>query len=62
MTEIWRAVNRSGFDVSLGFWGFVETVTARRCIDWLPPGGDFLAVVEVPRAADGEGPGVLGRE
>lgn len=35
MTEVWRAVNRPGFDHSAGFWGFVEVVTARRCIDWL---------------------------
>jgi RNA polymerase sigma factor (sigma-70 family) len=35
MTDVWRAVNRAGFDASRGFWGFVETVTARRCIDWL---------------------------
>ena len=35
MTEIWQAVNRSRFDVSAGFWGFVEVVTSRRCIDWL---------------------------
>lgn len=33
--EIWQAVNRSGFDLSAGFWGFVEIVTSRRCIDWL---------------------------
>jgi len=35
MTEIWQAVNRSRFDFSAGFWGFVEVVTSRRCIDWL---------------------------
>jgi RNA polymerase sigma-70 factor (ECF subfamily) len=35
MTEVWQAVNRSQFDFSGGFWGFVEVVTARRCIDWL---------------------------
>lgn len=35
MTQLWQAVNRSGFDPSRGFWGFVEVVTARRCIDWL---------------------------
>lgn len=35
MTEIWQAVNRSRFDFSGGFWGFVEVVTSRRCIDWL---------------------------
>jgi RNA polymerase sigma-70 factor (ECF subfamily) len=35
MVELWRAVNRPGFDFSAGFWGFVEVVTSRRCIDWL---------------------------
>lgn len=35
VTQIWQAVNRPSFDPALGFWGFVETVTARRCIDWL---------------------------
>jgi RNA polymerase sigma-70 factor (ECF subfamily) len=35
MTEVWQAVNRSQFDLSGGFWGFVEVVTSRRCIDWL---------------------------
>ena len=35
MTELWQAVNRSGFDFRAGFWGFVEVVTSRRCIDWL---------------------------
>lgn len=33
MTEVWRAATRPGFDPAAGFWGFVETVTARRCID-----------------------------
>jgi RNA polymerase sigma factor (sigma-70 family) len=35
MTQVWRAVNRPGFDPTGGIWGFVEVVTARRCIDWL---------------------------
>lgn len=35
MIEVWQAVNRSGFDLRAGFWGFVETVTVRRCIDWM---------------------------
>ena len=34
MTQLWQAVNRSGFS-GTRFWGFVEVVTARRCIDWL---------------------------
>ncbi len=35
LAELWQAVNRKGFDFAAGFWGFVEVVTARRCIDWL---------------------------
>lgn len=35
MTEVWRAALKPGFDPAAGFWGFVETVTARRCIDQL---------------------------
>jgi RNA polymerase sigma factor (sigma-70 family) len=35
MTEVWQAVNRPGFDLTAGFWGFVEVVASRRCIDWL---------------------------
>ena len=35
MTQVWQAVNRTGFDPSLGFWKFIEVVTARRAIDWL---------------------------
>ncbi len=35
MTQIWQAANRAGFDAGNRFWGFVEVVTARRCIDWL---------------------------
>jgi RNA polymerase sigma factor (sigma-70 family) len=35
VTQIWQAVNRPRFDAEAGFWGFVELVTARRCIDWL---------------------------
>lgn len=34
MTQIWTAVNRSSFE-STGFWGFVDVVSTRRCIDWL---------------------------
>jgi RNA polymerase sigma-70 factor (ECF subfamily) len=35
MADVWQAVNRPGFDFTAGFWGFVEVVTSRRCIDWL---------------------------
>ena len=34
MIQIWRAAARSSFRPEEGFWGFVEVVTARRCIDW----------------------------
>ncbi len=35
MTQVWQAVNRTGFDPTLGFWKFIEVVTTRRAIDWL---------------------------
>lgn len=35
VTQVWQAVNRPSFEPTSGFWGFVEVVTARRCIDWL---------------------------
>ena len=34
MAQIWEGVRRPGFDPA-GFWGFVEVVVSRRCIDWL---------------------------
>lgn len=35
MGQIWEAVAQPQFDPTAGFWGFVEVVVARRCIDWL---------------------------
>ncbi|MFW6012074.1 MAG: RNA polymerase sigma factor [bacterium] len=46
MAEIWQAVNRSRFDFSAGFWGFVEVVTSRRCIDWLRTRRETLPLPE----------------
>lgn len=46
MAEIWQAVNRSRFDFSAGFWGFVEIVTSRRCIDWLRTRRERLSLPE----------------
>lgn len=64
MTELWQAVNRSSFDFTSGFWGFVEVVTSRRCIDWrrsnrresLPLVGSFRDAGKSPveRLLDGE--------
>lgn len=34
LVQVWQSVNRDGFDAERGFWGFVQVVTARRCIDW----------------------------
>lgn len=64
MSDIWQAVNATHFDFSGGFWGFVEVVTTRRCIDWLraqreerslperlasPQAGPFAKVLEMER-------------
>ena len=35
LTQLWQGVNRDGFDRDRGFWGFVQTVASRRCIDWM---------------------------
>lgn len=34
MKQLWRAANQPGFDPEAGFWGFVDSVATRRCIDW----------------------------
>lgn len=44
MIQVWQAANRPGFDVAAGFWGFVEVVTSRRCIDWLRSRRDWSSV------------------
>ena len=46
MTAVWQAVNRPGFDFGAGFWGFVETVSSRRCIDWLRSVRELSPVAE----------------
>lgn len=46
MAGIWQAVNRPGFDFTAGFWGFVEIVTSRRCIDWLRGRKDQSPLIE----------------
>ena len=35
MTQLWKAVHARDMSSELDFWGFVEIVAARRCIDWL---------------------------
>ncbi len=35
MVQLWRSVGRESFQTGAGFWGFVEVVSTRRCIDWL---------------------------
>jgi RNA polymerase sigma factor (sigma-70 family) len=49
MTQVWRAVNRPGFDPGAGIWGFVEIVTSRRCIDWLRSRRPVLPLDETMR-------------
>jgi RNA polymerase sigma-70 factor (ECF subfamily) len=52
MTQVWQAVNRTGFDPELGFWKFIEVVTARRCIDWLRASREET---ELPAEVEAEG-------
>lgn len=58
LTEIWQSVNRSRFEVSAGFWGFVEVVTSRRSIDWLRARRERLPL---PEALEFPGRGPLRR-
>ena len=55
MIQVWQGVNRPAFDRTAGFWGFVETVTARRCIDWLRAHEERPPLPDDPPAS-GEGP------
>lgn len=45
MAELWQSVNKAGFDFTAGFWGFVEVVVSRRCIDWLRSRRGLVPVV-----------------
>lgn len=53
MTEVWQAVNRNSFDFTAGFWGFVEIVASRRCIDWLRKKKEHLPLLEGLRDTQG---------
>jgi RNA polymerase sigma factor (sigma-70 family) len=71
LSQVWQAVNRGGLErLDRGFWGFVQTVAARRCIDWMrrqtpEPAGEIE--LEDPRRGplalvlDRERDAVLGR-
>ena len=50
LIEVWEAVSRPGFEPD-GFWGFVEVVASRRCIDWLRARRDGTALDGVPSRA-----------
>lgn len=58
VTQVWQAVNRPRFDPDGGFWGFVELVTSRRCIDWLRSRKPSSPLNE---SLEDRGPGPLGR-
>lgn len=34
VVQLWRLVNRPGFDDGPGFWKLLEVITCRRVIDW----------------------------
>lgn len=56
MFQIWQAVGRSDFD-GTGFWGFVEIVASRRCIDWFRSRkGEVSLEPELERADTRPGP------
>jgi RNA polymerase sigma factor (sigma-70 family) len=63
MIQVWQAVNRPGFDPTAGFWGFVELVTARRCVDWLRrTARPEMEAAEPPGAVHVPSLALLGRE
>jgi RNA polymerase sigma factor (sigma-70 family) len=54
MTQLWQAVHQPRTDLGIRFWGFVETVTARRAIDRLRVRRKHVALDE--RMAGGPDP------
>lgn len=63
MAQVWQAVRRPTFDFQSGFWGFVETVTARRCIDWLRAARPHVGVeADLPDRGEGALDALLARE
>ncbi len=49
LVQIWQAVNKRTFDPERGFWGFVQVVAARRCIDWMRVSRVPVANFDAPR-------------
>lgn len=62
MTQVWQAVNRTGFDPSLGFLKFIEVVTVRRAIDWLRTRRDEAELPAEIEATGGPEASALARE
>ncbi len=53
MAQLWKATKRPQFDESAGFWGFIEVVATRRCIDWRRRRKNFTALdPETPDSKD----------
>jgi RNA polymerase sigma-70 factor (ECF subfamily) len=51
VVQLWEAVRRQGFE-GAGFWGLVETVAARRSIDWLRARRDEVDADALPEQPD----------
>ena len=63
VAQVWQAVREPTFNFQLGFWGFVETVTARRCIDWLRAARPQVSVeADLPDRTAGALDALLARE
>jgi len=64
MLQLYEGVTRPDFETA-GFWGFVEVVTSRRCIDWFRTRKPAESL-EFPTLVADPGPGplakVLGKE
>lgn len=53
MTQLWQATRQHDCRFEGGFWGFVETVAIRRCIDWLRAHREHAAL-DPSRPAQGD--------
>jgi len=63
MTQLWQAANRPGFAGGERFWGFVELVASRRCIDWLRMRRETTELgASLPDEGEGPAAGALSRE
>lgn len=56
--QLWQQANRARFEAGPRFWGLVELVASRRCIDWFRARKETLSLdaIEVEPSAGRENP------